>query len=99
MLVHRGWDNDAVVALTWVRDHVGHHVYPVHRLDRATSGVLVFAKTPEDAAVMHGAFDRGEVVKRYLALVRGVPPESGTIDHPVPQREGGARVDAVTTFL
>lgn len=38
MLVHRGWDNDKVVAMTEARDAVGRWVYPVHRLDRPTSG-------------------------------------------------------------
>ena len=43
LLVHRGWDNDKVVAMTLVRDLVGCHVFPVHRLDRPTSGALIFA--------------------------------------------------------
>lgn len=96
LLVHRGWDNDRVVALTLARAIAGKHVYPVHRLDRATSGVLVFTLDSETAAIVHGAFERGEVRKRYVALVRGVPPEQIVVDHPVPRSEKGERVPAVT---
>lgn len=98
LLVHRGWGDDAVTALELVRDRVGRWVYPVHRLDRATSGVLLFALDPEAARALHERFEAGEVRKRYLALVRGVPPEQGVIDHAIPRREGGPRVPAVTAF-
>jgi len=96
LLVHRGWDNDRVVALTLARAIAGRHVFPVHRLDRATSGVLVFALDSAMAAIVHGAFERGEVHKRYVALVRGVPPEEIVVDYPVPRSEKGERVPAVT---
>lgn len=98
LLVHRGWDNDPTVALDLARGALGVRVHPVHRLDRATSGVLLFALDPECAAALCGLFERGAVRKSYLALVRGVPPASGVIDHPVPKTEGGARVPAVTAF-
>jgi tRNA pseudouridine65 synthase len=98
LLVHRGWANDDDVAMFRVRDALGAHVYPVHRLDRGTSGVLVFARRPEIAAALSESFASRRVDKRYLALVRGVPPEAGTIDHPIPQGESGPRVDAVTRF-
>lgn len=98
LLVHRGWGDDEVVALSLVRDAIGAYVYPVHRLDRGTSGVLAFALNEEVAAALHGAFERGEVGKRYLALVRGVAPAEGVVDHPIPRREGGPRVEARTAF-
>jgi len=98
LLVHRGWANDDDVAMFRVRDAIGAHVYPVHRLDRGTSGVLVFARTPEVAAVLSRSFGSRQVDKRYLALVRGVPPDAGTIDHPIPKGEEGSRVPAVTHF-
>jgi tRNA pseudouridine65 synthase len=98
LLVHRGWGDDDVVAMTLVRDRVGRRVHPVHRLDRATSGVLVFATSPEAARALQSAWEAGEVAKRYVALVRGVPPEQGVVDHPVPRTEGGPRVPAVTAF-
>jgi tRNA pseudouridine65 synthase len=99
LLVHRGWGNDDDVAMFRVRDALGAHVYPVHRLDRATSGALVFARTREAAAVLSQRFESRQVDKRYLALVRGAPPASGVVDHPIPKSEGGARVPAVTRFV
>jgi len=81
-----------------VRDAIGAHVYPVHRLDRGTSGVLVFARTKAAAATLSEAFETRQVDKQYLALVRGAPVESGTIDHPLPKSGDGPRVPAVTRF-
>jgi tRNA pseudouridine65 synthase len=99
LLVHRGWADDADVALFRVRDMLGgEHVHPVHRLDRGTSGVLLFARTREAAATLARAFEGGQVEKRYLALVRGTPPDDGVIDHAIPRSEGGERVAAVTHF-
>lgn len=54
-----------------LRDQLGAWVYPVHRLDRPTSGVLLFAKSSEVARVLSQQFERHEVTKRYVALVRG----------------------------
>jgi tRNA pseudouridine65 synthase len=98
LLVHRGWDRDDDVAMFRVRDAVGQHVHPLHRLDRGTSGALLFARSREAAATLSRAFEEGRIEKRYLALVRGVPPDSGVIDHPIPSDEGGPRVRAVTRF-
>ncbi len=98
LLVHRGWANDDDVAMFRVRDAIGAHVYPVHRLDRGTSGALVFARTREAAATLSQGFESRQVDKRYLALVRGAPAESGTIDHAIPNGEDGPRVPAVTRF-
>ncbi len=101
MVVHRGWARDRVVAMTAARDLLGRRVYPVHRLDRGTSGCLAFALDPETARRLQEEFEAGRVGKRYLALVRGIPPEEGVIDHPL-QREGARRdaprVPAVTRF-
>lgn len=98
LLVHRGWADDDDVALFRVRDMLGAHVHLVHRLDRGTSGVLLFARTREAAAVLGRALEAGRVEKSYLALVRGTPPDEGVIDHPIPRREDGERVAAVTRF-
>ncbi len=102
LLVHRGWANDDDVAMFRVRDMLGAHVYPVHRLDRGTSGALVFARTREAAATLTASFESRQVDKRYLALVRGEPAASGTIDHPIPRSAekgpGAPRVPAVTHY-
>jgi tRNA pseudouridine65 synthase len=83
LAVHRGWARDASYAMTEVRDLLGQWVYPVHRLDRSASGVLVFGLSPEMARALCEAFERHEVDKRYLALVRGAPAAELTIDHPL----------------
>lgn len=99
LLVHRGWDNDPHTALTLARDLAGTYVYPVHRLDRGASGVLLFALTKDAAREIHTAIEAGSVTKRYLAIVRGVPPDSIAVDHPVPKGEAASeRVTAVTHF-
>lgn len=85
LLVHRSWidRHEARFALQLVRDQIGQLVYPVHRLDKPTSGVLLFALDPESARSLGAAFAAGAVEKTYLAVVRGVPPEEGVIDHPL----------------
>jgi tRNA pseudouridine65 synthase len=98
LLVHRGWDDDRDVALFRVRDAIGERVHPLHRLDRGTSGALIFARTREAAVVLARAFEEGRVEKRYLSLVRGIAPASGVIDHPIPKGEGRPRVPALTRF-
>jgi len=98
MIVHRGWANDKVVLMTEVRDAIGQWVYPAHRLDRGSSGVVLFALSKEVAAALGEAFTERTVQKRYLALVRGIPEEHGVIDNPVPKKEKGERVSAVTEY-
>lgn len=98
LLVHRGWARDPVVAMTLVRDQLGCWVYPVHRLDRGTSGALIFALDSAIARRLQEQLSAGTVEKRYLALVRGITPESGEIDHPVPTSPKGPRAPALTSF-
>src|SRR5512139_2085855 len=78
LAVHRGWADEDTYALTQARALAGQYVYPVHRLDRGTSGVLVFARSSEMAAALQPAFS-GEgstkAEKIYLALVRGHAPD------------------------
>lgn len=98
LAVHPGACPDPITAMSLVRDALGQWVFPVHRLDRATSGVLLFAKSSESARALHEMFEDGRVDKTYLALVRGVAKDEGVVDHPIPRREGGPRVEAVTTY-
>lgn len=98
LLVHRGWDDDDDVAMFRVRDAIGARVHPLHRLDRGTSGALLFARSPEVTAALQKSFDDRTVEKRYVALVRGEPQAEGVIDHPIPKSEDGPRVPAVTHF-
>lgn len=72
-----------VAALQMVRDYVGHHVWPVHRLDRPTSGVLLFAKSADIANELTNLFARKYVNKRYYAGVRGWAPAQGEERSPI----------------
>lgn len=56
---------------------------PVHRLDRKTSGLILFSKTKEDVPVFQKLFDENKIEKTYWALVRGHVSESGIVDSPV----------------
>jgi tRNA pseudouridine65 synthase len=83
LLVHRSPidRHETRFAVQMLRDQLGRRVYPVHRLDKGTSGALVFALDREMAAALAAAFSSREVVKTYMAVVRGWPEESGVIDH------------------
>lgn len=86
LLVHRSPidRHETEFALQYARElNEGEHVYPVHRLDRPTSGLLLFARDPETASVLGQAFMAGAVRKTYQAVVRGWTPESGVIDVPL----------------
>lgn len=83
LLVHRSWldKGETRFAMQLTRDAVGCHVFPVHRLDRPTSGVLLFAKSAAVARTLTEAFTEHQVGKQYLAVVRGYVPEQGTLDY------------------
>ena len=86
LLVHRTAlaAGEQEAALQIVRDQLGRAVWPVHRLDRGTSGVLVFALSAEVAGALGAMFEGGQMRKRYVALVRGWPAAGeGLIDHPL----------------
>lgn len=100
MIVHRGWDKDPVTVADIVRDKiVGAQVFAVHRLDRATSGVLLFALNADSARRMQFLFQSGAVQKKYIALVRGPMKEEIFLDHPIKQRDREDRVEAQTRFV
>jgi tRNA pseudouridine65 synthase len=83
LLVHRtALDAHASdFAVQRLRDELGRPVYPAHRLDKATSGVLLFALSPGVHRLLAAAFEARSVAKRYLGIVRGWPAEAGTIEH------------------
>ncbi|MBR9726781.1 tRNA pseudouridine(65) synthase TruC [Shewanella intestini] len=83
LLVHRSYlaRKERFFAMQLTRDKVGCHVFPVHRLDRPTSGVLLFAKSSEVAKALCEQFEQHTIEKCYLALVRGNMHESGTLDY------------------
>jgi tRNA pseudouridine65 synthase len=83
--------------LALLRDQLGRYVYPVHRLDRSTSGVLFYALDSESAGKLAGLFARRETEKTYYALVRGHAPETGEVNSPLAE-EGRVPVPAETSF-
>ena len=72
-------------ALQLLRDQIGEYVHPVHRLDKPTSGVLLFALKAEITQTMSELFRSHEVQKEYIAVVRGYTDEKADIDHPLKQ--------------
>ncbi len=85
LLVHRSPIDrrETRFALQLLRDQLGQRIYPVHRLDKPTSGVMVFALTPAVAKQLAEQFAQQQVKKAYLAVVRGYSPPQMLIDHPL----------------
>lgn len=69
--------------LQQLRDQLNCYLYPVHRLDKATSGVIAFAKSPEVASQLQTALGSLETQKHYLLICRGFLPEAGMVNHPL----------------
>ena len=62
---------------TALKETLGGEIYPVHRLDKNVGGVMIFARTQAAAASLSKAIQEGKLIKEYVALVHGNPPESG----------------------
>jgi len=85
LLVHRSMidRHETRFALQMVRDQIGQRVYPLHRLDKPTSGVLLFGLNAEVARQMGEVFSARETEKQYLAVVRGYTAADEVIDYPL----------------
>ena len=80
--------------LQTLRDQIGQHVWPVHRLDKGTSGVLLFALDADTARSLGQAFESGQgLQKTYRAVVRGWPLPEGLIDHPLKRMPDDMRTE------
>lgn len=100
LLVHRSSiAADATeFALQMLRDQLQRKVYLVHRIDRKTSGILVFAFDPKINAVLGKSWSDRAVIKTYLAVVRGwLSEKEGVVDYPLTTDEGKTQ-DAVTRY-
>ncbi len=99
LLVHRtSIAADAkVFALQELRNQIERPVYPAHRIDRKTGGVLLFALNPDTHRWVQQLFADGHMKKKYLAIVRGYTQDKGEIDHPL-MREDGKRQEALTAY-
>lgn len=99
LLVHRSpiASDVQVFALQLLREQLGQKVYPVHRLDRKTAGVLLFALSKECLVNISNQFMAGTVSKKYLAIVRGYTLLSDVIDYPL-VNDAGTSQEAVTRY-
>lgn len=82
-------------AVQLLRDQIGQRVYPLHRLDRKTGGILLFALQEELNGVMQKQFAENKIHKQYQAIVRGYTPDNMEIDYPL-KREDGVVQEAFT---
>ena len=99
LLVHRSpMAADArEFALQMLRNQLGRHVYPAHRIDRKTGGILLFALDQETEVRLRKAFAERQMDKHYLAIVRGWAPGEGEIDYAL-HNDSGQEQDAVTRY-
>lgn len=98
-LVHRtGISEDKHFILQTLRNQLGQRLYPLHRLDRGTSGVLLFAKDQATASLLGAQFRAQSVSKKYLAVVRGYLSDEGVIDHPVGDENNENPKEAITRY-
>ncbi len=99
LLVHRSpiAADASEFAIQILRDQIGQMVHPVHRLDRKTSGVLLFALNKEAERALQVKFDQKQIYKSYLAVLRGFVADEGTIDYPL-KNEKEVIQEAVTHF-
>lgn len=100
MLVHRTRiaEDARQFAMQELRNQLGRWVFPLHRLDRGTSGVLLFALSKEAAQPMGKAFEGGQVDKMYLAVLRGYVPESGLVDYALREEKYKPSQEARTEY-
>ncbi|GAB3937713.1 pseudouridine synthase [Mucilaginibacter myungsuensis] len=84
-------------AIQILRDQIGEKVYPAHRIDRKTGGVLLFALNKEAEIAMQKQFMEGQVTKKYLAVLRGHTIHQESIDYPL-RKENGTLQDAHTDY-
>lgn len=88
LLVHKSMidRHEIYYAMMILRDQINQYIYPVHRLDKPTSGVLLFALSKECASLMSKQFEEHSITKTYLAIVRGYTQENGIIEHPLGEK-------------
>ncbi|MBC8211946.1 MAG: hypothetical protein H8E21_12865 [Gammaproteobacteria bacterium] len=100
LLMHRSpISRDTVFVLQTLRNQIGQRVYPIHRLDRATSGVLAFGMSSKMAQIVTQQFEHHLVEKEYRALVRGWVDDSGQINHPVSDEDSNKKSqEAITDY-
>lgn len=88
LLVHKSIidKHEIYYAMMMTRDQIGKFIYPIHRLDKPTSGVLLFSLSKECATLMSKQFEEHSIIKTYLAIVRGYTELEGIIEHPLDEK-------------
>lgn len=99
LLVHAAECDDADL-MSWLEasEPSAHGIAPCHRLDRATSGVVIASTDPAERGVIGRLFEAGEVDKRYLALVFGATHRKGSIKRPLKRGRRGGTAAALTRY-
>ena len=103
VLVHhshmaRNMDDEATL-IDLLKEQYNQKYYPLHRLDRKTSGIILLAKKREEVRGFQELFIQNKIQKTYYALVRGFAPDSGIIDSPVKGRDANVYKEAFTAFV
>ena len=102
VLVHhsymaRNMDDEATL-IDLLKAQYNHKYYPLHRLDRKTSGLILLAKKREYVSAFQNLFIQNQIQKTYYALVRGFAPDKGIIDSPVKGRDANVHKEALTEY-
>jgi tRNA pseudouridine65 synthase len=87
-----------LICLYWVRNYLNSYVYPIHRLDAATGGVLLFGKQSEAAGRVQLLLQNQEVEKKYMAVARGYCPDEGQIDKPLLSDSSDLMQESLTLY-
>ncbi|WP_317131296.1 pseudouridine synthase [Polaribacter sp. IC073] len=102
MLVHHAHHSrnvsEETSLLQWIQEEKGIKVYPIHRLDRKTSGIILLAKETAFVSKFQELFTNNEIEKTYYGVVRGFSPATKTIDSPVKGRDANVHKEALTYF-
>ncbi|WP_405604867.1 pseudouridine synthase [Polaribacter sp. Asnod1-A03] len=100
MLVHHAHHSRNVIEetslLQLILEEKGIKVFPIHRLDRKTSGIILLAKETQYVSKFQELFTNNEIQKTYFGIVRGFSPESKKIDSPVKGRDANVHKEALT---
>ena len=99
LMVHRSYlaNRGEVFILQRLRDQIGQYLYPIHRLDRKTTGVLLFALSSHIAKHLQRQFVEHQISKEYQAIVRGYFPKEVLVDYPLTNDRGKTQ-EAITQF-
>ena len=99
ILVHRTRiSEDKQFVLQLLRNQIGYRIYPIHRLDRATSGVLIFGKNKEGAGLLSQQFRDKKIEKQYLGIIRGYVEDAATIDYPLAKETWLPKKEAISHY-